>query len=73
MRSTEQFLTPLYQPGTTTSAAGLLSEDQRRLQEAGLMAGGSEGAGVYIGGQRGATQTVTANRGDDGIIRYNLG
>ena len=73
MRSTEQFLTPLYQPGTTTSASGLLSEDQRRLQEAGLMAGGSEGAGVYIGGQRGATQTVTANRGDDGIIRYNLG
>ena len=73
MRTTEQFLTPLLQPGTDRSAASLLSEDQRRLQEAGLRAGGGEGAGVYIGGQRGATQTVTANRGNDGIIRYNLG
>ena len=72
MKSTEQFLTPLLQPGTTTSAAGLLSTDQQRLQQAGLMAGGGEGAGVYVGGNLVTTQTG-ATRGDDGIIRYNLG
>ena len=73
MQTTQDFLTPLYQPGTTRSAAGMLSTDQRRLQEAGLMAGGGEGAGIYVGGKRGATQTVTANRGDDDVIRFNLG
>jgi hypothetical protein len=72
MKTTEQFLTPLLQPGTDRSAASLLSEDQRRLQEAGLRAGGGKGAGVYVGGQLVTTQTG-ATRGDDGIIRYNLG
>tara|TARA_E500000305_G_C4022273_1_gene239615 strand:- start:1998 stop:3077 length:1080 start_codon:yes stop_codon:yes gene_type:complete len=72
MKTTEQFLTPLLQPGTDRSAASLLSEDQRRLQEAGLRAGGGKGAGVYVDGQLVTTQTG-ATRGDDGIIRYNLG
>lgn len=72
MKTTEQFLTPLLQPGTDRSAASLLLEDQRRLQEAGLRAGGDKGAGVYVGGQLITTQTG-ATRGDDGIIRYNLG
>jgi len=70
MRSTEKFLTPLYQPGTTDSAVGVLAEDQRRLQEAGLRAGGGEGAGVYVGGQK-VVSSLGATRGDDGIIYFN--
>ncbi len=72
MSQTEKFLAPLLQPGTMQSAAGLLSDDQRRLQEAGLRAGGGKGAGVYVGGNL-VTTSIGANRGDDGIIRYNLG
>tara|TARA_Y100000114_G_scaffold39905_1_gene35523 strand:+ start:2028 stop:4238 length:2211 start_codon:yes stop_codon:yes gene_type:complete len=72
MRTTEQFLAPLLQPGTDRSAAALLTEDQRRLQEAGLRAGGAEGAGVYVGGQK-VVSTIGATRGDDGIIRFQTG
>lgn len=72
MRRTEDFLAPLYQPGTKTSATGLLAADQARLREAGLMAGGDEGAGVYVGGQR-VVSSVGATRGDDGIIRFQTG
>lgn len=72
MRNTEKFLTPLYQPGTTESAVNILASDQQRLQQAGLMAGGGQGAGVYVGGQQ-VTTSIGANRGDDGIIRFNVG
>ena len=72
MSQTEKFLTPLLQPGTMESAAGLLSDDQRRLQEAGLMAGGGQGSGVYVGGQQ-VTTSIGATRGDDGIIRFDMG
>ena len=71
MSNTEKFLTPLYQPGTTESAVNILSSDQRRLQEAGLRAGGGEGAGVYVGGQK-VVSSIGATRGDDGIIRLDL-
>ncbi len=71
MRNTEKFLAPLYQPGTTESAANILASDQRRLQEAGLMAGGGEGAGVFVGGQK-VVSSIGATRGDDGIIRLDL-
>ena len=72
MKTTEKFLAPLYQPGTTDSAMGILAEDQRRLQEAGLRAGGAEGAGVYVGGQK-VVSSLGATRGDDGIIRFQTG
>lgn len=72
MKTTEQFLAPLYQPGTTDSAVGILAEDQRRLQEAGLRAGGGSGSGVFVGGQK-VVSSIGATRGDDGIIRFQTG
>tara|TARA_B100001093_G_scaffold422648_1_gene415283 strand:- start:5385 stop:7631 length:2247 start_codon:yes stop_codon:yes gene_type:complete len=71
MKTTEKFLSPLYQPGTTDSAIGILSEDQRRLRDAGLMAGGAKGSGVYVGGQQ-VISSLGATRGDDGIIRFDV-
>ena len=71
IRTTEAFLSPLIQPGTTRSAAGLLSADRTRLAEAGLAPGGEEGFGTYVGGKK-VVRKIGATRGDDGVIRLDL-
>ena len=55
----EAQLTPLYQPGTTLSAAALLDVDKQRLAEAGLSSSGN------------ITNTNFGyTRGDDGVVRF---
>jgi len=55
----EAQLTPLYQPGTTLSAAALLDVDKQRLAEAGLSSSGN------------ITNTSFGyTRGDDGVVRF---
>ena len=71
IKTTEAFLSPLIQPGTSRSAAGLLSADRTRLAEAGLAPGGEEGFGTYVGGQK-VVRQIGATRGDDGVIRLDL-
>ena len=71
IKTTEAFLSPLIQPGTSRSAAGLLSADRTRLSEAGLAPGGEEGFGTYVGGQK-VVRQIGATRGDDGVIRLDL-
>ena len=71
IKTTEAFLSPLIQPGTNRSAAGLLSADRTRLAEVGLAPGGEEGFGTYVGGKK-VVRQIGATRGDDGVIRLDL-
>ncbi len=71
IKTTEAFLSPLIQPGTSRSAAGLLSADRTRLAEVGLAPGGEEGFGTYVGGKK-VVRQIGATRGDDGVIRLDL-